>query len=134
MTEFRIRLSDRGEHGDITAFLDNVLSQCSCTDGEKLISFEKGEYHFYGDFARRQTIYASNTDSHRYPEKLVGVLINNQKRLTLDGSGSSFIFHGKVVPFVVTESEDITLKSFSWDFPVAGTLECEVTGIKPRKV
>ena len=126
MTEFKIRLSDRDENGDITLFLRDILEKCRCTEGEKLISFEKGEYHFYAEYCKKKTLYASNTDSHRYPEKLIAVDIDRHQNLIFDGNGSDFILHGKVVPFSVTNSESIALRNFSWDFPSAGTLECEV--------
>ncbi len=126
-TEFKIRLSDRAENGDITVFLADVLEKCRGIEGEKIISFEKGEYRFFAEYCKGKIIYASNTDSHRYPEKLVAVDMDFQKNLTFDGCGSEFLFYGKVVPFSVTNSEKVALKNFSWDFPSAGTLECEVT-------
>ena len=126
MTEFKIRLSDRDENGDITLFLADILEKCRCTDGEKLISFEKGEYRFYGERCKKKILYASNTDSHRFPEKLIAVDMECQRNIIFDGNGSDFIIHGKVVPFSITDSENITLRNFSWDFPAAGTLECEV--------
>ena len=126
MTEFKINLSDRDENGDITYFLASVLEKSRGIKGEKLITFEKGEYRFFAEYCKKKILYASNTDSHRFPEKLVAVDMEGQKNLVFDGNGSEFLFHGKVVPFSVTDSENITLKNFSWDFPSAGTLECEV--------
>ncbi len=126
MTEFKIKLSDRDKSGDITLFLVSVLEKCRNTEGEKLISFEKGEYRFFAEYCKKATLYASNTDSGRFPEKLIAIDIDFQKNLIFDGNGSDFLFYGKVVPFSVTNSENITLRNFSWDFPSAGTLECEV--------
>ena len=126
MTEFRIRLSDRDEKGDITLFLKDILEKCRSTEGEKLITFEKGEYHFHAEHCNKKIMYASNTDSNRFPEKLIAVDIDGHKNIIFDGNGSDFILHGKLVPFSVTNSESIALRNFSWDFPAAGTLECEV--------
>ncbi len=126
MTEFKIRLSDRDENGDITLFLRDILEKCRQIEDEKLITFEKGEYHFCAEYCNKKILYASNTDSHRFPEKLVAVEIDSLKNLVFDGNGSEFLFHGKVIPFSVTNSENIAFRRFSWDFPSAGTLECEV--------
>lgn len=126
MTEFRIRLSDRDSDGDITRFLADVLKKCKNTEGKKLIAFEKGEYRFFSEYCKRKVIYASNTDSDRFPEKLVAIDFNEQSDIIFDGGDSVFLFFGKVVPFSITGSENIILKNFSWDFPAAGTLECEV--------
>ncbi|MBQ8502774.1 MAG: right-handed parallel beta-helix repeat-containing protein [Clostridia bacterium] len=128
MTEFLIRLSDRGEKGDITRFLQDILQKARNTDGEKIIRFEKGEYHFYADFTEKQVIYASNTDSDRFPEKRAAIDIHKQKNLIFDGGGSEFLMHGKMIAVKVTESENITLSDFSWNFPTAGTLEMKVVG------
>lgn len=85
MTEYLIKLSDRGRHLDITAKLKEILSQCK-NDDEKTICFEKGEYHFYPDFADREVVYCSNTDSHRFPEKSIAINIDKEKNLTLEGT------------------------------------------------
>lgn len=63
MTEFKISLTDRGKKGDITEYLAEILDKCRNLEGEKLISFEKGEYHFYAEKCKKHIIYASNTDS-----------------------------------------------------------------------
>ncbi len=126
MTVYSIKNTDKGENGDITVKLSKILSLCQKDEEEKLISFEKGEYHFYMDFAKRRTLYCSNTDSHRFPLKSIAIDIENQKNLTIDGAGSTFIMHGKMIPVSVLCSENITFKNFSWDFPCAGTLELKV--------
>lgn len=126
MTEFLIKTTDSGAHGDITGFFQKTLKTAQGIEGEKIIRFQKGEYHFYADFCPFQTVYASNTDSDRYPEKKAAIGICNMKNLTIDGGGSMFIMHGKMIAVKVTVSENITLQNFSWDFPTAGTLEMKV--------
>ncbi len=126
MREYLILNTDKGEKGDITLKLKAILSQCVGIQEEKVIRFEKGEYHFYMDFSTEKTLYCSNTDSHRFPQKSVAIDIENQKNLIIDGGGSTFIMHGKIVPLSVIDSENITFKNFSWDFPCAATLEMKV--------
>ncbi len=126
MTSFYIKNSDKGEKGDITRFLQKVLKDTEKTPGKKEIVFEKGEYHFYKDFAFLQTIYASNTDSHKYPEKSVAIDLSGQKELVFDGGGSLFLMHGKMTAVKAEKSENLILKNFSWDFPCAATLEMKV--------
>ncbi len=128
MKEFLIHNTDKEEKGDITLKLKEILSDCLCVDGEKTIRFEKGEYHFYMDFSTERTLYCSNTDSHRFPEKYIAINLENQKNLTIDGEGSIFVMHGKIVPISAVGCENITFKNFSWDFPCAGTLEMKVVG------
>ncbi len=126
MTTYYIKNTDKGERGDITRFLGKILNEAKNVEGDKEIVFEKGEYHFYGDFAVVKRLYASNTDSHRYQEKRVAIDLSGQRELTLDGGASRFIMHGKMTAIAAEGSESITLKNFSWDFPTAGTLEMSV--------
>lgn len=126
MKEYKISLNDIDlKTKDTTVLFKNILEKAQQSDDEVLISFEKGEYHFYKDFASRDVYYTSNTDSHRFPEKSVAVLMKNLRNLTIDGQGSLFIMHGDMIPFVITQSENITLKNFSWDFPCATTFELQ---------
>ncbi len=126
MIVYEVKCSDKGEHGDITSFLGKILTGCSDTDEEKKIVFQKGEYHFYSDFCVKEHLYASNTDSDRFAEKRIAINIHRTRNLTIDGNGSLFFMHGKVVPVKVTESENITLKNFLWDFPSPNVLEMKV--------
>lgn len=126
--EILIKLSDKGEKGDITRHLQGILESCREKDEEKIIRFEKGEYHFYSDFCPEEEIYASNTDSDKYPLKKSAVRMNSIKNLTLDGGGSLFLMHGKMIALYASYCENITLKNFIWDFPCADTLEMEIIG------
>ena len=123
---YGIKLSDKGQYGDITQHLNKILEKCCDNTDEIRIEFEKGEYHFYEEYCKKETIYASNTDSHKFPEKNIAINIHRIKNLTFDGCGSEFIMHGKVVPFKVTESENIVIKNLSWDFPSPTVLEMTV--------
>ena len=127
---YGINLSDRGKQGDITKHLNSILEKCSDNTDEIRIEFEKGEYHFFEEFCEKHTIYASNTDSQRFPVKSVAINIHRIKNLTFDGNGSEFVMHGKIVPVKVTESEGIIIKNFSWDFPSPTVFEMTVKGKK----
>ncbi len=123
---YTVRLSHRGEHSDITCRLQEILDECSKNGEENIIRFEKGEYHFYADFCKDEIVYASNTDSERFPLKKTAINIEGHKNLTVDGGGSLFVMHGKMIAVKVSESENITLKNFTWDFPCAATLEMKL--------
>lgn len=124
--EYIIRNCHKWENSDITRKLQSVLSECRSNGEENCIRFEKGEYHFYADFCDEEIIYASNTDSDRFPLKKSAINISGQKNLTVDGGGSLFIMHGKMIALKVAFSENITFKNFTWDFPCAGTLEMKL--------
>lgn len=90
------------------------------------VTMPKGEYHIYKDRCQARTLYASNTDSCKFPQKYVALLLEEQQNLTLDGQGSLLVLHGDVAALAIIRSKHITLRDFSWDFAVPTTSEMEV--------
>jgi hypothetical protein len=78
-----------------------------------VLKFPKGEYHFWPQQAFEKYYYISN---NRHGLKRIAFPIIGKKNITIDGGGSRFIFHGEIVPFVVDQSENITLKNFTIDW------------------
>ncbi|MFI3289297.1 MAG: right-handed parallel beta-helix repeat-containing protein [Rikenellaceae bacterium] len=81
--------------------------------GSQNLSFEKGTYHFYPEMAEEQFVYISN-----HNDQLARIVfpLKNIKDLTIDGNGSTFIFHGRMIPFLIEDSSDITIKNLTIDF------------------
>lgn len=78
-----------------------------------LISFEQGVYHFRKEGAYCGNFYPSNNASG---EKKVVFPILKKKNLIVDGNGSRFVFDDRVFPFVIQDSENITLRNFTIEF------------------
>lgn len=78
--------------------------------------FPKGQYEFYPENAVEVYRAVTNHDNglKRMAFRLFGV-----KGFTLDGGGSTFVFHGRICPIVLDEAKGATLKNFSidWDTP-----------------
>lgn len=129
MKEYIIRSLDKCEHDDITLKLQQILADCRFSDEDKIIRFEKGTYHFYCDFADERKIYASNTDTALSPDIRSAINIEGIRNLTIDGQGSKFIMHGRMIAVRCFESENINLRNFGWDFPVAGTFEMHIRSV-----
>ena len=92
------------------------------------VNFPTGEYHIYKDKAQKREYHTSNTNSIENPIKTIGILIENQENLTVEGNGSLFMMHGNMMALAVAHSENITLHDFSWDFAVPTVTEMTVTG------
>ena len=77
------------------------------------IKFEKGTYHFYPDKGYEKFCYISN-----HGDLMVNTPfpIFNMKNLTIDGQGSTFIFHGIMIPFLIDESKNISVKNINIDW------------------
>lgn len=84
-------------------------------EGEKVIlRFPEGRYEFHEKGAAVREYYISNHDQTN-PKK-VGIALEDMKNLTLDGQGSEFVFHGRMLPVSLLCSENCLLKNFSIDF------------------
>ena len=82
--------------------------------GASRINFAPGEYHFHRSSALPMQLYISNHDQqavHPVALPLVGL-----KDVKLCGNGAKFIFHGMMLPFVLMDSEDVTVNDISIDF------------------
>lgn len=84
-------------------------------EGEKVIlRFPEGRYEFHEKGAAVREYYISN-HAQTNPKK-VGIALEDMKNLTLDGQGSEFVFHGRMLPVSLLRSENCLLKNFSIDF------------------
>lgn len=84
-------------------------------EGEKVIlRFPEGRYEFHEKGAAVREYYISNHDQTN-PKK-VGIALEDMKNLTLDGQGSEFVFHSRMLPVSLLRSENCLLKNFSIDF------------------
>ncbi len=75
------------------------------------VNLPKGEYHFYPDGALRMSYYISNHDQQNIQP--VGIPLVGQRGLTINGNGSTFIFHGKMQPVLIMDSENVTLNDIT---------------------
>jgi hypothetical protein len=92
-----------------------VLARLMKADEDPIseIKFEKGTYHFYPDKGLEEYCHISN---HCDVMVRTAFPIRNFNNLTIDGQGSTFIFHGIMIPFLIDHSKNITVKNLSVDW------------------
>lgn len=90
-----------------------IKAECNPEDSI-ILHFAKGKYLFHEAGAAVRTYYISNHDQSN-PKK-VGIELEGFKHLTLEGNGAEFIFHGRMLPLALLNSENCTLRNFSIDF------------------
>lgn len=105
---------------DVSHTLQKALCELESIEGEKTLTFEKGEYHLYANEVCSKDLYITNTVGdtqwrkgmvpHRHN---IGIWIDNQKDLTIDGNGCVFVMHGKMTNMAIVHSHNVTLKNFS---------------------
>ncbi|MCR5183315.1 MAG: hypothetical protein K6B46_01265 [Opitutales bacterium] len=100
-------------------------------DGNKVLSLKKGVYHFYASNAAVKKLYVSNHDqpvSHRVQLPLTGL-----KNYTLDGNGSTFVFHGDSLGILLKDCDNVTLKNLTLDYARPMVSEAKVIAFKDGK-
>ncbi len=104
---------------DATPIVVNALKVCKEKKIKKL-SFPKGVYHFYPTFAPDRYCAITNNDNglKRTPFPIIDF-----HNFEIDGNGSEFVFHGRMVPFIIEESSSITVKNLSIDWQIPFALE-----------
>jgi len=104
---------------DATPIVVNALKVCKEKNINKL-TFPKGTYHFYPTFA--PDIYCAITNNDNGLKRTPFPIIDLHN-FEINGNGSEFIFHGKMLPFIIEESSNIVVKNLSVDWEVPFNLE-----------
>ena len=96
----------------------------------RVLVFDGGRYDIWPEGAERREWFISNTSTEtECPSKVktVGILIENMHDLTVEGNGSTLMFHGKMITIAVANSKNIVLKNLHVDFERPGMSEMTVT-------
>lgn len=114
ITDFNI-VPDSGE--DVTAAFRSALESCREKKVDTL-KLSPGRYDFWPDDAVRREIYISNTSTEEEcPSKVktLGILLEDQNDLVIDGCGADLIFHGKMTMLSIIHSRNITIENLDMD-------------------
>lgn len=102
-----------------------------------ILNFPKGRYDFWPDHATETNYFISNSSSEsEFPVKRqrVGLLFKDLKNLKLEGNGSIFVFHGKMISWVLDSCENISLRNYTVDYERPGMSEMTIRSISPTQV
>lgn len=83
------------------------------TEEDAEIMLEKDKYDLKTTYACEDFIYMSNND---FGHKNIAFPIVGKKNLVIDGNGSTLNGIGRISPFYISKSENITIKNFVIDY------------------
>lgn len=89
-----------------------------------ILRFKEGVYDFLPEGAQQREYYISNHDQNN--PKTVAIVVEGMENLILDGGGSDFRFHGRMIPVAVLHTKNCTLRNFSVDNPNPQISQVEV--------
>jgi hypothetical protein len=106
-------------HIDAVAKIQEALKVCKGKSNPVLV-FPKGRYDFWPQRAIKKIYQESNTTANN--PKCNGMLIEQLNNVTIDGNGSSFIYHGTMQPFTIDGCRNVLIKNLKidWDLPLTG--------------
>lgn len=87
------------------------------------IVFDKATYEFYEEGTTAREFWPSNNDGG---VKHIVFPLFDQKHLTIDGGGSTFLCHGRISPFVIFNCEDVTVQNLYLDYATTGYCQGKV--------
>jgi len=114
---------------DVTPLIVETIEMCK-KDGIAELHFPKGIYHFYPTFA--PDVYCAITNNDNGLKRTAFPLLNFND-FEINGNGSEFIFHGKMIPFIIEESNNIKIKNLSINWDVPFNIEAEVLTNNPNQ-
>lgn len=80
---------------------------------QTVLRFAPGKYDFHAADAVSVRCYISNHDQE--DSKRVAIHLENWKNLTVEGNGAAFCYYGRLIPLVLTGSENCTFRNFTID-------------------
>lgn len=91
-----------------------------------ILNMDKGIYRITKSNAIEKVIHISNTDSIKYPNKKIGILIDNIDNLTIEGNNSEILFEGDMMSIGIIQSKNIMINDLSIDFKMPTTTEMTI--------
>lgn len=89
-----------------------------------VVKFQRGTYRFRPEESVVRELYISNHDQPvQHP---TAFCIEAWENITVDGSGAEFLCTGRMLPFAVSKSRNVTLRHLSIDFDVPHISQVEV--------
>jgi len=110
---------------DATPVILKALDACY-ESGASRLTIPKGTYHFYPDYALEE--YLTLTGSSNGLRRIAFPLFSFEN-LIIDGSGSTFVIHGMMLPFELQECKNISIRNINIRFASSVWGEGKVTEV-----
>lgn len=113
-----------GAGTDAVKAVQSALEVCK-TKKRPVLIFQKGRYDFWPEHSVKKVYYESNTTAAN--PKNCAIWIEGFQSLNIDGGGADFIYHGRIQPFTIDNSRQVTIKNLQIDWEIPLTAQAVVT-------
>ena len=122
-----------GDHVEIIApgaFYHTLKIRGDGTPGNPItINFAEGRYDFFTDNMYRGKYNISNTNASPDSAKVVGILLQHARHVSISGKGAEIVCRGKMIMVCVDSSEYITVADLTFDYHRPTVSEYQVVDI-----
>lgn len=111
--------------------IQKAIEHCKTT-GAKVLAFPKGRYDIWSDGAIRREYFISNTSNEKdCPSKIktVGILLDGMKDITVEGNGSTIMYHNKMITVAIDKSQNVTVQNLTIDFERPTMSEIKIVNV-----
>lgn len=98
--------------------------------GGGVLNIPRGVYHFYAEGALNMSFNISNHDQPLIHP--VCVPLTDLRNVRLEGNGSLFLFHGRTIPLLIMDSENVSINRLAVDYERSICTEARVTGVDDK--
>lgn len=109
--------------GNATPVLREALAKLPAGTGARVTFDGTATYAFYPEGTEEHEFWPSNNDGGI--KHIVFPLIG-KKNLEIDGCGATFLFHGRISPFVIADCENVTVRNCIIDYTSTGYCQGKV--------
>jgi len=114
---------------DVVPAIKAAVAKAKTFQGKPVtIRFPKGRYDFWAKEAGKVRCPISGV--HQQWDIIPGIALQGMSRVTIDGGGSAFLFHSRMTPFLILDSESVKICNFSTDFARPSVSEMTVEKIE----
>lgn len=118
-----------GVRKDQGAALRSAISAVRKSGGG-VLNIPRGVYHFYPEGALNMSFNVSNHDQPLIHP--VCVPLTDLRNVRVEGNGSLFLFHGKVIPLLVMDSENVSINRLAVDYERSYCTEARVVAVDDK--
>jgi len=117
-----------GSRDDQSGAFRQALQALREAPGSTLV-LDKGDYHFWHTGTLPRHFHVSNHDQPVWQP--VSIPLVDLQNVSIDGQGSTFLFHGKLQPVLVQDSSKVTLRGISIDYAIPHHSQGVITRVGP---
>ncbi len=103
------------DNGPALTKLLNQVQKANRSGEEVIVTLRQGEYHIWDSSLPTHELFISNHD--HVDQRPVAFWLKDLRNVKIVGAETRLLFHGRLIPFVLSGCENVTIQNVSIDYP-----------------